>query len=79
MKKFLVGLLLGVGISISATVAANPYGLPWTNHIYNIPNANEGHSTVSVFDDADNKCYIAQGYSTGVAVHMPVSISCVKR
>lgn len=69
------GLLLGGG---SVYAAQYVYELPWTKNIYNISRDDKTEGGVSVFDDGDNKCYVARvgelGYSGS-----SLAISCVKR
>ena len=84
MKKLIIvtvsALLLGGGV-----VYAAPKYAPWTNNIYSVSDSEENYSpgasggkrnvdTVSVFDDAGNKCYVLTRANDDQAI----SISCVK-
>ena len=77
MKKFISGILFGailfapVGVLAYQEVTRPPY----TNVIYQYAH-DDNDSLVSVFDDGDNKCYIA--VPPYVRDSKP-SISCVKK
>jgi hypothetical protein len=73
MKKFIVGLILGGLLAMPIAVFADHEGhLGQTNHIYDV---GDGGIGVAVFDDQDNKCYVAYEHRPNDS--MP-SISCVK-
>lgn len=86
MRKYLIGLIVGLAVAVPATVFATKIvvGLPAANDIYETncgyrnssgyENSDGCRNVVSVFDDQDNKCYIAYDYGGGYN-----SISCVKR
>lgn len=69
------GLLLGGG---SVYAAQYVYELPWTKNIYNISRYDVTDGGVSVFDDGDNKCYVARVGGLG-KIGSSLAISCVKR
>lgn len=83
MKRFLMGILVGVVLLLPASVAAvsrNLFdGLPIANDIYQF-NCDSKYSDgrqcnhAAVFDDQDNKCYV-----TYDPAGRQSSISCVKR
>ena len=74
--------VIGATIVGGATAYANFIEAPLTKNIYNVsaPSKNEGggasRQSVSVFDDADNKCYVV---TTRVQSGTDVAISCVRR
>ncbi|MCF8783216.1 hypothetical protein [Rhodococcus ruber] len=73
MKSKLViitGAVVIAALASTATVAAARYvELPWTNNIYLVSDHEQGgQPTVSVFDDAGNKCYVVRGYGGTVAI-----------
>lgn len=85
MKKFLLGLIAGVVLFLPATAVAElvDKDYKWPNIIYEFASGcsdnttattNDSCGRVAVFDDKDNKCYVA--YSVD---HPQPSISCVKR
>lgn len=77
MKKFILGLLVGAVLFVPATAVAELAGGSWTNHF---KDAAGDDNAISVFDDADNKCYIVKGKSqTGPGNERSVAMSCVKR
>lgn len=76
MKKYLIGLIIGVGIAIPATASADYIvrSQPYANHIYNVNSSNSYSDTkIFVFDDSGNKCYVATSYN-----NTQPAISCVK-
>lgn len=74
MKGFILGILFGAIIFIPVTALAD---VGWTKHI---KNASGNDNAISVFDDADNKCYIVKGKAEkGIGTQRSVAISCVKR
>lgn len=81
MKKIILGFAVGLLIAFPASTIAANYELPWTKNIYNISDQDKGkHSgSVSVFDDGDNKCYVARA-TGGSSQGGPdsISISCVR-
>lgn len=79
MKKYLIGFVVGAVLFVPCTAFAAISSwdfLPWTKSIYRISDFNQSPS-VSVFDDGDNKCYVASSreFSGDTA---PLAISCVK-
>ena len=76
-KKKLAAAIIGVALLSSSVTIAATYELPWTKNIYNVSDPEK--STVSVFDDQDNKCYVLTGKKDGNLGIPPVAISCVKR
>ncbi len=82
-KKIVASVLVVAGAFLLGGVSVKAISyLPWTKNIYSVSRAEESicngvscvPPTVSVFDDADNKCYVvAYDSSTKYA------ISCVKR
>lgn len=79
MKKLILGIVIGIVVSVPVAAIAKMIELPWSNNIYNISDVEHGVSgSVSVFDDGDNKCYIVrQNFDTSIGA--TVNISCVKR
>lgn len=76
MKKLILGFLAGIIIATPVSVvAARVIEFPYTNTIYNI---SPGKNTISVFDDADNKCYLATSELAGYSGGSLTAISCVK-
>ena len=77
MKKFALGLIVGLILFIPVTALAegNFAPTPWTNVIYRISGSHQAPQ-VSVFDDEDNKCYVATPDYTR---DTKPSISCVKK
>lgn len=80
MKKRYVIVLAFLAVLV-LPVAGYAYGQskpPYTNQIYQVPYAinyaGESNTTISVFDDMDNKCYVATQYN-----HNAIAMSCVKR
>lgn len=73
--------VFGVAMLSSAATLAATYNLPWTKNIYNVSDTewDNRNSTVSVFDDRDNKCYIVRAVDS-VWQKSPdsVSISCMR-
>lgn len=69
-------------VSFFTYAVARAYrNMPYTNNIYNVSHT-EGNSfavTVSVFDDKDNKCYVARGDADLTSNPDSVAISCVKK
>lgn len=59
MKKYVIGLILGVAVSIPTGIvfADKVIKTPETNPIYNVSKF-RNDADVSVFDDAGNKCYV---------------------
>lgn len=80
MKRTLLTVAGAVAVAVlafGATVAAQRYiELPWTNNIYKVSDRENRRPTVSVFDDAENKCYVVTGY--GASMGDTVAISCVE-
>lgn len=75
MKKLIVGIVVGVLISVPVSVAASQFNeTPWAKSIYKF---DKQEQTVHVFDDADNKCYIATG--RWLSHTQSTAISCVKK
>ena len=73
----IVGAVVVAGLASTATVAAARYiELPWTNNIYKVSDREDRQPTVSVFDDAGNKCYVVTGWT--VAHGDAVAIDCVE-
>lgn len=74
--------VIGATIVGGAIAYANFIEDPWTKNIYNVsdPSKNESggesRQSVSVFDDADNKCYVV---TTRAQSGTDVAISCVRR
>lgn len=87
MKQILLGLIIGVAVALPVGAIAEQLDVSttkWTKQIYRFNRGCEDNSSgtvgetcgkVDVFDDQDNKCYVA--YSTVEA--KSVAISCVKR
>ncbi len=76
MKKFLGGVMLGALLVVPVGAFAAQYTqLPWTANIYKISSPEGAIDTVSVFDDAGNKCYVI---NSGVNPNAGRTISCVK-
>ncbi len=76
MKKVVLVAAIAVLLALPAgAYAAQFITLPWTNNIYNVSETEESNSTVSVFDDGDNKCYVVIKYASSGGT----AISCVKR
>lgn len=77
-KTVLLTAILTAAVLVPVTsVAAMTVNieLPWTKNIYNVSDTDKFNGTsVSVFDDQDNKCYVV--YETAAA---NPAISCVKR
>lgn len=79
MKKFILGLLSGAILFTPVSAYAWAQGKAYTNTIYNL---SDEVDTVSVFDDADNKCYVVQGRVTESVYKTPgygYAISCLKK
>jgi hypothetical protein len=77
-KKILLGVLIGVVATLSSTATyaiSRTVELPWTNVIYNMSKEDEA---ISVFDDGDNKCYVARFDGQG-SYGVSVAMSCVKQ
>lgn len=78
----IVGAVVVAGLASTATVAAARYiELPWTNNIYNVSSSDKDARgvTVSVFDDAGNKCYVVQASGLGsISSSKAVAIDCVE-
>ena len=70
MKHYILGLITAAIVLIPAGTYAAIQGLPDANVIYQY---DLGGGRVEVFDDQDNKCYIAHYHYSS-----DVSISCVK-
>lgn len=75
MKKFVIGFLTGLILCVPIGAYGATKVLPDANEIYQF---NKGSSVVEVFDDADNKCYLAY-YTDDTNNQNPPSISCTKR
>lgn len=75
MKKLIIAVaIIGVAVVSSVgTVAATGYEMPWTKNIYQVSGREDWASSVSVFDDGGNKCYLVNNSQNG-----NVSISCVR-
>ncbi len=73
MKKIIIGVLIGVALSIPAAA----FALKGVNSIYDM--GSQPDNSVSVFDDAGNKCYVAKGRVTESRAFAGYgySISCV--
>jgi hypothetical protein len=72
-------MISGAILFVPATAVAQKYSkvaIPFTNVIYNISSEED---TISVFDDGDNKCYLATARISGYSDGNLTSISCVKR
>lgn len=78
MRKLIVGILVGLIIGIPATAVAASYQLPWAKNIYRVGSVEPGTATVSVFDDANNKCYVLSDRAP-YDKPVPVAISCVAK
>lgn len=74
MINFIRGLIVATIVTVPVGVLAERViQTPATNPIYDISR----DASVSVFDDQDNKCYVATLY-TGTG-GISVAISCLKR
>ncbi|WP_407107282.1 hypothetical protein [Rhodococcus aetherivorans] len=74
----IAGAVVIAVLASTATVAAARYvELPWTNNIYLVSDREATKPTVSVFDDADNKCYVVTKWNTYDGDS--VAIDCVER
>lgn len=79
-KKKLALAIIGVALLSSSVTFAATYELPWTKNIYNVSDTDKNYNpSVSVFDDADNKCYVVRAETGSSLSQDSVAISCVKR
>lgn len=76
-KNFVIGTLVGViiGLLVGGGGVYASKNLSYSNEIKKIPSSYGPTGTVSVFDDADNKCYVLRRNSGDASYG---SISCVK-
>ena len=77
MKKTILFLALAFIIGGTTVSAAQYIRLPWTKNIYGVSSPEDNASTVSVFDDGDNKCYVLS--SSASRTYGATSISCVRK
>lgn len=74
MKKLVIAAtIVAVVSSVGTALADRVIELPWTNNIYKVSSREDNASTVSVFDDGGNKCYLVDNSNNG-----NVTISCVR-
>lgn len=76
MRNILIGIIMGIAVSVPSVALAGYIELPWTNNIYHVPRMERDDNgsvtpTVSVFDNQDDKCYVLKS-------HEGVAMSCVK-
>jgi hypothetical protein len=79
--KLILGIVIGAILFIPATALASEWmweGTKRPKPIYSLHNSGSSIGFVQVFDDQDNKCYVASLDNKEIAGDS-VSISCVKR
>lgn len=76
MKKVILGIVIGLLFTPLTVLAVVNEQAPWAKSIINIPGES---NVVNVFDDQDNKCYVARGGNWNGSSSSNVAISCVKR